>query len=214
MRINRYRNPRSEIYEIGCFCDARLACSEASGADLKRVLKRFGLAYLLRGVLVATWAGLQDGRAMRNEGFSSQAITEMQVEGLLGSLIFWPAIVRAQLAWRLGVKERITPFRFEQFDPILGIGNSDETGARAEVLKVFPPGTALDKFKQFFGSVGGDCFTLDHEAPARLYCIYAHAKYPQLPFWPVSTTWMVVATYAPGTDLAQAVDLSVAATSF
>jgi hypothetical protein len=73
---------------------------------LRKVLKRLGLAYLICGLLTGIVGGLLEAKPMRDEGASKSQIVRMQIEGLVGSLFFWPAIVCVQAAVYLGVIPR------------------------------------------------------------------------------------------------------------
>jgi hypothetical protein len=73
---------------------------------LRKMLKRLGLAYLICGLLTGIVGGLFEARLMKDEGASKSQIVRMEIEGLIGSLFFWPAIVYVEAAVYFGVIPR------------------------------------------------------------------------------------------------------------
>jgi hypothetical protein len=77
-----------------------------AAAMLRRALKRFGLVYLICGLLTGIYGDVQEIRFMRNEGAMQTQIISMAIGGLIGSLVIWPAFVAFQVALHFGVIPR------------------------------------------------------------------------------------------------------------
>lgn len=116
------------------------------------------------------------------------------------------AVAIGSYAALLGSRSWHSEFAFEKYEGFLGLGRSDGVSAAKDFVQLFPIGTPLDRYKQYFDQIGGRCFQLPKDRANELICIYEHMRYPPLPV--MYTTWAVDIDYDPSTGFSTRIKLT------